>query len=169
MTIQEIYNIYKNHTEITTDSRNCPKGSIFVALKGDSFNGNLFAKQAIDKGCAYAFVDESEYADGDRILLVDDCLTMLQQLANWHRRQLTIPIIGITGTNGKTTTKELTSAVLTRKYNVLFTQGNLNNHIGVPLTLLKINAQHEIAVVEMGANHVGEIKFLSEIASQIMH
>ncbi|MFZ4455626.1 MAG: UDP-N-acetylmuramoyl-tripeptide--D-alanyl-D-alanine ligase [Bacteroidales bacterium] len=164
MTIQEIYNIYLKHPVVTTDSRNCPDGSIFIALKGDSFNGNLFAKQAIEKGCAYAFVDEQVYADGNRILYVDDCLTMLQKLANWHRRQLTIPIIGITGTNGKTTTKELTSAVLASKFNVLFTQGNLNNHIGVPLTLLKINKQHEIAVIEMGANHQGEIKFLSEIA-----
>lgn len=164
MSIEEIYKIYLNHPVVTTDSRNCPEGSIFIALKGDSFNGNLFAKQAIEKGSAYAFVDEREFADSKRIFLVDDCLKMLQQLANHHRRQLKIPVIGITGTNGKTTTKELTSSVLARKFNVLYTQGNLNNHIGVPLTLLKINSKHEIAVIEMGANHPGEIKFLSEIA-----
>ncbi len=163
MTIQEIYKTYLAHPIITTDTRNCPEGSIFVALKGESFNGNQFATQAIQKGCAIAFVDEQQYAKGSQIIFVDDCLKMLQQLANHHRRQLTIPIIGVTGTNGKTTTKELTASVLARKYNVLFTQGNLNNHIGVPLTLLKITKEHEIAVIEMGANHQGEIQFLSEI------
>lgn len=164
MNIKSLYELYKKHPLITTDSRNCPDSSIFIALKGESFNGNLYAQQAIDKGCAYAIVDEVEYADGINILLVDDCLETLQQLANYHRRQLSIPFIGITGTNGKTTTKELTSAVLGKKYNVLFTQGNLNNHIGVPLTLLKINETHDIAVIEMGANHPGEIKALAEIA-----
>ena len=164
MNIQEIYDIYLKHPIITTDSRNCPPESIFIALKGDSFNGNLYASQAIEKGSAFAFVDELKYADGKQIFFVNDCLSMLQQLAKHHRRQLTIPVIGITGTNGKTTTKELTAAVLSRKFKVLFTQGNLNNHIGVPLTLLKINASHQIAVIEMGANHRGEIKLLAEIA-----
>ncbi|WP_243349428.1 UDP-N-acetylmuramoyl-tripeptide--D-alanyl-D-alanine ligase [Parabacteroides sp. FAFU027] len=164
MNIKSLYELYKKHPVVTTDSRNCPDSSIFIALKGDTFNGNEYAQQAIDKGCAYAIVDEVEYANDSNIILVDDCLETLQQLANYHRRQLTIPVIGITGTNGKTTTKELTSAVLGKKYNVLFTQGNLNNHIGVPLTLLKINSSHEIAVIEMGANHPGEIKTLVEIA-----
>ena len=164
MNIKSLYELYKKHPVVTTDSRNCPDSSIFIALKGDTFNGNEYAQQAIDKGCAYAIVDEVEYANDSNIILVDDCLETLQQLANYHRRQLTIPVIGITGTNGKTITKELTSAVLSKKYNVLFTQGNLNNHIGVPLTLLKINSSHEIAVIEMGANHPGEIKALVEIA-----
>ncbi|MDD2798932.1 MAG: UDP-N-acetylmuramoyl-tripeptide--D-alanyl-D-alanine ligase [Bacteroidales bacterium] len=164
MKIQDIYQIYLNHPVVTTDSRNCPDGSIFIALKGDNFNGNKFAQQALVKGSAYAFVDEVEYANEDKIILVEDCLLMLQQLANWHRKQLTIPVIGITGTNGKTTTKELTASVLSKKFNVLFTKGNLNNHIGVPLTLLSINSTHDIAVIEMGANHQGEIKFLAEMA-----
>jgi UDP-N-acetylmuramoyl-tripeptide--D-alanyl-D-alanine ligase len=164
MTIAEIHRIYLLHPIVTTDSRNCPQGSIFIALKGDSFNGNRFANQAIELGSAYAFVDEPEYANNSNIIYVDDCLLMLQQLANYHRRQLTIPVIGITGTNGKTTTKELVASVLCAKYNVLFTQGNLNNHIGVPLTLLKIDQTHDIAVIEMGANHEGEIKLLASIA-----
>ena len=139
---------------------------MFIALKGVSFNGNTFASQAIANGCRYAVVDEAEYA-GDvegRILLVDDCLKALQDLAAWHRRALGTRMIGITGTNGKTTTKELIAAVLKEKYNVLYTQGNLNNHIGVPLTLLKLTPEHEMAVVEMGANHPGEIKTLVNIA-----
>lgn len=164
MDIKSLYELYRKHPVVTTDTRNCPDSSIFIALKGESFNGNKFAAQAIEKGCAYAIVDEAQFATSDKIILVYDCLQTLQQLANYHRRQLTIPVIGITGTNGKTTTKELTSAVLSKKYNVLFTQGNLNNHIGVPLTLLKINDSHEIAVIEMGANHPGEIKTLVEIA-----
>jgi len=165
--IKSLYELYRKHPVVTTDSRNCPDSSIFVALKGQSFNGNKYAQQAIDKGCAYAIVDEVEYANDTNIILVDDCLETLQQLANYHRRQLAIPVIGITGTNGKTTTKELTSAVLGKKFKVLFTQGNLNNHIGVPLTLLNINDSHEIAVIEMGANHPGEIKALMEIAEPV--
>ncbi len=164
MDIKSLYELYRKHPVVTTDTRNCPDSSIFIALKGESFNGNKFAAQAIEKGCAYAIVDEAEYATSENIILVNDCLQTLQQLANYHRSQLTIPVIGITGTNGKTTTKELTSAVLSKKYNVLFTQGNLNNHIGVPLTLLSVNDSHEIAVIEMGANHPGEIKALVEIA-----
>ena len=151
---------------MTTDSRNCPEGSLFIALKGESFNGNAFAGKALETGCAYAIIDEPEYAvEGDqRYILVDDCLQTLQQLANYHRRQLGTRVIGITGTNGKTTTKELISAVLSQSHNILYTLGNLNNHIGVPSTLLRLKAEHDLAVIEMGANHPGEIKFLSEIA-----
>jgi len=139
---------------------------MFIALKGASFNGNAFAAKAIEEGAAYAVIDEEEYAAGgdSRLILVDNCLETLQQLARYHRRRLDTKIIGITGTNGKTTTKELVAAVLAKKYNVLYTQGNLNNHIGVPMTLLRLTASHDIAVVEMGANHPGEIKTLAEIA-----
>lgn len=165
MDISELYSIFKQHSQVTTDSRECPEGSLFFALKGASFNGNAFAKKALEQGCAYAVVDEAEYyepADG-RFLLVDDCLTALQQLARYHRRQLGTTIIGVTGTNGKTTTKELIAAVLGEKYNVLYTQGNFNNHIGVPKTLLRLTKEHEVAVVEMGANHPGEIRTLVNI------
>lgn len=164
MNLTCLYNLFLENPVITTDSRKCTPGSIFFALQGDNFNGNKFAAQSLAAGCAYAVVDEKEYATDERIIYVQDCLKTLQALANYHRKTLSIPIIGITGTNGKTTTKELTSACLSRKYNVLCTEGNLNNHIGVPLTLLKINKHHEIAVIEMGANHSGEIKTLMEIA-----
>jgi len=165
MEISELYNIFKRHPEVTTDSRDCTQGSIFFALKGASFNGNAFAKKALERGCAYAVVDEKEYYDEgeDRLILVDDCLTALQQLARFHRKQLGTPVIGVTGTNGKTTTKELIAAVLGEKYNVLYTQGNLNNHIGVPKTLLRLTSEHEVAVIEMGANHPGEIRTLANI------
>ena len=165
MKTELLYNIFEKHPIVTTDSRDCPKDSIFVALKGETFNGNKFAASALEKGCAYAVVDEAEYApEGDsRFILVDDCLTALQQLARHHRRTLGTRIIGVTGTNGKTTTKELIAAVLGEKYNVLFTQGNLNNHIGVPKTLLRLTKEHDIAVVEMGASHPGEIKTLVNI------
>ena len=161
-----LYKYFLECGKVTTDTRDCPEGSMFIALKGANFNGNSFASQAIANGCRYAVVDEAEYAnDADgRILLVDDCLKALQELAAWHRRELGTKMIGITGTNGKTTTKELIAAVLKEKYNVLYTQGNLNNHIGVPLTLLKLTPEHEMAVVEMGANHPGEIKTLVNIA-----
>ena len=151
-TITSLYDFFTECGQVTTDSRNCPEGSMFIALKGGNFNGNAFAEQALQKGCRYAVVDEPEYAQKDdpRILLVEDCLKALQELANYYRRQLGTRIIGITGTNGKTTTKELIATVLGRKYNVLYTQGNLNNHIGVPLTLLRLKPEHEIAVVEMG-------------------
>ena len=162
-TITELYEIYKKHTTVTTDSRNCPVGSLFIALKGDNFNGNHFAKQALDLGSSFAVVDEADAVTDERILLVDDCLKTLQGLAAHHRKQCNIPVIGITGTNGKTTTKELMASVLSKKYNLLYTQGNLNNHIGVPLTLLRLKPEHEIAVIEMGANHPGEIKELVEI------
>lgn len=166
MTISALYQIYLQCLVVTTDSRNCPEGSMFIALKGDTFNGNSFAKKALEEGCSYAVVDEVEYADPENkhIILVDDCLKTLQQLANYHRRKLGTKVIGITGTNGKTTTKELIAAVLSESNNVLYTQGNLNNHIGVPLTLLKLRAFHDLAVIEMGANHPGEIKTLVEIA-----
>lgn len=166
MTISELYDIFKEHPQITTDSRNCPEGSVFFALKGASFNGNAFAEKALRQGCSFAVIDEKEFAkDGDhRYILTGDCLATLQQLARHHRRQLGTKVIGITGTNGKTTTKELIAAVLEEKYNVLYTEGNLNNHIGVPKTLLRMTAEHDIAVIEMGANHPGEIKALVNIA-----
>lgn len=161
-----LYKYFLECGKVTTDTRDCTEGSMFIALKGANFNGNAFASQAIADGCRYAMVDEAEYANDEegRILLVDDCLKALQELAAWHRRELGTKMIGITGTNGKTTTKELIAAVLKEKYNVLYTQGNLNNHIGVPLTLLKLTPEHEMAVVEMGANHPGEIKTLVNIA-----
>ena len=158
-----LYSLFQHHPVITTDSRDCPAGSIFFALKGESFNGNQYAAAALDKGCAYAVIDEAQYALDDRYIVVPDVLTTLQQLANEHRRALGTPIIGITGTNGKTTTKELIATVLSQKYNVLYTQGNFNNHIGVPKTLLRLTPEHDIAVIEMGANHPGEIKTLVNI------
>ncbi len=163
--ISELYKVFQAHPVITTDSRDCPSGSIFFALRGDTFNGNEYAKAALDKGCAFAVIDQPEFADAadSRLILVDDVLITLQQLANHHRRQLGTPIVGITGTNGKTTTKELISAVLCRKYNTLYTQGNFNNHIGVPKTLLRLTSEHEMAVIEMGANHLGEIRDLVNI------
>ena len=165
MEISSLYAIYKKHPVITTDSRKCIPGSIFFALKGENFNGNKFAAQALKNGCAYAVIDENEYVTNDEhILSVDNCLSALQSLARYHRRALGLPVIGITGTNGKTTTKELTAACLARKFNVLATEGNLNNHIGVPLTLLKLTSAHDIAVIEMGASHPGDIKELVDIA-----
>lgn len=163
MTIPELYEIFLKHPVVTTDTRDCPKGSIFFALRGETFNGNQFALKALENGCAYAVVDDKEVKGDDRLIHVEDALVALQQLATYHRRQLETPIVQITGTNGKTTTKELTSAVLSEKYNVLYTQGNFNNHIGVPKTLLRLTKEHQIAVVETGANHPGEIAQLSEI------
>ena len=166
MDIKALYELYKSHSVVTTDSRDCPEGSIFIALKGASFNGNKFAAAALEKGCSYAIIDEAEYAKADdpRIILVDDCLLTFKQLAREHRRQFNIPVIGITGTNGKTTTKELLSAVLAEKYNVMHTEGNFNNDVGVPKTLLRLTPEHQIAVVEMGASHVGDITKLVEYA-----
>ncbi|MBQ5925456.1 MAG: hypothetical protein IIX03_01945 [Paludibacteraceae bacterium] len=163
MEIKELYEIYKAHPVVTTDSRNCPEGSIFFALKGETFDGNKFAVAAIEKGCAYAVVDDKTI-EHPQTILVDNVLDTLQQLARYHREQLDIPFVGITGTNGKTTTKELVATVLSKKYRVHYTQGNFNNHIGVPLTLLSIKPDCEIAVIEMGANHPGEIKTLANIA-----
>lgn len=162
--IQELYNHFLKHPVVCTDTRDIKQGSIFFALKGDNFNANKFADQALDSGCSLVVIDEEIYKKDERYFLVEDVLTTLQALANYHRKQLSIPIISITGTNGKTTSKELLNAVLSQKYNVLATKGNLNNHIGVPLTLLNITKQHEMAIVEMGANHVGEIAMLCAIA-----
>lgn len=164
METAELYNLFLQYPVVTTDSRLCPKDSIFFALKGERFNGNLFAEKALDSGCAYAVVDEAPERENDRIILVKDALETLQKLANWHRKKLKIPIIGITGTNGKTTTKELIAVALSKEFKVAYTQGNLNNQIGVPLTLLSMNKSHEIAVVEMGASHPGDIRELCEIA-----
>ena len=158
MNIVELYRLFLTHPNITTDSRNCPERSIFFALKGENFDGNGFAEKAIENGASYAVIDNPAYQKDERFLLVDNALGTLRELAAYHRKQLHIPVVGITGTNGKTTTKELTAAVLSKKYRTLYTQGNLNNHIGVPLTLLRINAMHEMAIIEMGANHPGEIK-----------
>lgn len=162
MNAKELYQLYLQHPQVTTDSRDCPKDSIFIALKGASFDGNKFAKSALEKGCSYAIVDEKEYAEegDDRFILVDDCLTAYKELAREHRRQFSIPVVGITGTNGKTTTKELVSAVLAEKYRVMHTEANYNNDVGVPKTLLRLTADDEIAVVEMGASHPGDIKKL---------
>lgn len=166
MEINELYRCFLQCSGITTDTRKCEPGMMFVALKGERFDGNTYAGKALELGCSYVVVDNADYASGDdtRIILVADALVALQQLARYHRRQLGTPIVGITGTNGKTTTKELVAAVLAKKYNVLYTQGNLNNHIGVPLTLLSLTREHEMAVVEMGANHPGDIRELVEIA-----
>lgn len=165
MDLEKLYERFLQCRTVTTDSRNCPQGSLFIALKGESFNGNAFAFKALEAGCSYAVIDEPEYAvEGDeRYLLTDNCLHTLQALANYHRRKLQTPVIGITGTNGKTTTKELISAVMSTQYNTLYTQGNLNNHIGVPLTLLRLTPEHQYAIIEMGASHPGEIKTLVHI------
>jgi UDP-N-acetylmuramoyl-tripeptide--D-alanyl-D-alanine ligase len=164
MKIEQLYEIYLQHPIITTDSRDCPAGSIFFALRGASFNGNLYAASALEKGCAYVVV-EKEFApeDDNRFIAVENPEQTLQELAAYHRQQLSIPVLQITGTNGKTTTKELIACILSEKYNVLFTEGNLNNHLGVPRTLLRINKEHDIAVIETGANHPGEIAFLCNL------
>jgi UDP-N-acetylmuramoyl-tripeptide--D-alanyl-D-alanine ligase len=164
MDIKELYKLYQQHPCITTDSRNCPEGSIFLALKGASFDGNQYALSALEKGCAYAIIDNPEYKKDDRIILVNDCLQTFKDLAREHRRQFDIPVIGITGTNGKTTTKELIRSVLSECYNVMATEGNFNNDVGVPKTLFRLNEDHDIAVVEMGASHPGDIKTLVETA-----
>lgn len=166
MLITQLYNIFKQHPVVTTDSRVCPDGAIFFALKGPTFNGNKYAESAIEKGCSYAVVDEWDESKirPQHIILVDDVLSVLQKLANHHRNTFKAPVIAITGTNGKTTTKELVATVLAKEFKVLYTQGNFNNHIGVPLTLLSMTKEHEIAVIEMGASHPGDIKELCEIA-----
>lgn len=164
MQIEHIYTLFQEHPVVTTDSRNIPANALFFALKGEHFNGNSFASSALEQGAAYAIVDEPQAMVSEKCILVEDVLTTLQQLAHHHRLQFSIPILAITGTNGKTTTKELVSAVLAQKYSILATKGNLNNHIGVPLTLLQIRENTEIAVIEMGANHPGEIDLLCRIA-----
>ena len=165
MEIASLYAIFKNYPMVSTDTRNIPINSIFFALKGANFNGNAFASEALSKGASYCVIDEQEFALNDKMILVDNVLKSLQQLANYHRNQLGLPILAITGTNGKTTTKELITAVLSEKFRVDSTKGNLNNHIGVPLTLLSMDESTEFGVVEMGANHPGEIKILCEIAN----
>lgn len=164
MLLDSIYEIYKQNKVITTDSRNCPEGSIFFALKGGNFDGNRFVLDALAKGCSYAVSEDRRYSDNERVFVVEDVLTTLQQLAHRHRSTFNFPVIGITGTNGKTTTKELVATVLSKKYRVHYTQGNFNNHIGVPLTLLSTPADCDMAVIEMGANHPGEIAALTSLA-----
>ena len=173
MDIKELYQLYLSHPLITTDSRNCPEGSIFLALKGASFDGNKFALQALEKGCAYAIVDDPTIspansqkliANSQKLIAVSDCLQTYKDLAREHRRHYDIPVIGITGTNGKTTTKELIRAVLAEDYKVMATEGNYNNDVGVPKTLFRLDDQADIAVVEMGASHPGDIKTLVETA-----
>ncbi|MDR0505211.1 MAG: UDP-N-acetylmuramoyl-tripeptide--D-alanyl-D-alanine ligase [Dysgonamonadaceae bacterium] len=164
MDIQELYRIFQNHPNITTDSRNIAENSIFFALKGERFDGNNYIEQALQKGAAYAVGDRKNLLPLKRIIVVDNVLHTLQLLANYHRRKMKAKVIAITGTNGKTTTKELLAAALSSKYNVLYTQGNQNNHIGVPLTLLRMKEENEFAIIEMGANHQGEIYKLCRIA-----
>ncbi|SEA92872.1 UDP-N-acetylmuramoyl-tripeptide--D-alanyl-D-alanine ligase [Pedobacter hartonius] len=162
--IDLIYHHYLSYPTVSTDTRNIIPGCIFFALKGENFDANVFARNALNLGAAFVIIDNPEYQYDDRCILVDDVLTTLQELAKYHRSQLRIPVIGLTGSNGKTTTKELINAVLSEKYRSFATKGNLNNHIGVPLSILSINPDTEIAVIEMGANHQKEIDFLCSIA-----
>ena len=163
MQIAEIYEKFKESKGVTTDTRKIGEGQMFFALKGEKFNANNFAEQAIALGASYAVVDEMEHAQNPQCILVDDVLETLQKLANFHRKTFDIPVIGLTGSNGKTTNKELLVRVLSRNFKVHATKGNLNNHIGVPLTLLEMTADTEMAVIEMGANHQQEVAMLSNI------
>lgn len=163
-TTEQLHQLFLKYPVVSTDSRKIEPQSLFFALKGSSFDGNKFALDALKKGAAYSIVDDHSLPKDENFILVDDVLLALQELASYHRKQLNIPVIGITGSNGKTTTKELIVAVLQKRYHVTYTQGNFNNHIGVPLTLLNMSKQTEIAVVEMGANHPGEIAALCHIA-----
>jgi len=164
MKISEIYQYYKETYQVTTDTRTIQSGVMFFALKGNNFDANTFADEALTKGASYVVIDNKDYyKDDGRHILVTNTLKTLQELAKHHREQLGIPIIALTGSNGKTTTKELLNIVLSQKFKVLATKGNLNNHIGVPLTLLAMNPDTELGIVEMGANHFDEIAFLSEI------
>lgn len=167
VSLEQLYKYFLSCENLTTNSRQAGPGIMYLALKGERFDGNQFACQAIEEGSPYAVVDDPIVASQDpkHMLLVTDTLVTLQQLAYHHRMQFDIPVIGITGTNGKTTTKELIASVLSSRYNVLYTQGNFNNHIGVPLTLLQLRSSHQIAIIEMGANHLGEIATLVEIVS----
>ena len=165
MSVKELYEIFLKSNGVATDSRQINNNCLFFALKGVNFNGNEFAKSAIDKGAMYAVVDEKKYSlDDEKFIFVNDSLKTLQELANFHRKKLSTKIIGITGSNGKTTSKELIHSVLETEFNTYCTKGNLNNHIGVPLSILEISHETEIAIIEMGANHLGEIKLLSSIA-----
>jgi len=161
--LEALYQKYQQCQYVSTDSRAAQNNTLFFALNGPNFKGATFAKSVLQNGALYAVIDDATYAT-DRCIVVEDTLVALQELARYHRQKLQIPVIGITGSNGKTTTKELTSAVLSQKYNTLFTKGNLNNHIGVPLTLLSIRPEHEVAIIEMGANHLNEIAALCSIA-----
>lgn len=165
MNIEELYKLFRENDTVSTDTRQIKSGSIFFALRGERFNANEFADQALEMGARYAVIDNPDFKKSDRHILVKDVLETLQDLARHHRNTLTIPVIGLTGSNGKTTSKELLNAVLSKKYKTLATKGNLNNHIGVPLTILSINDSYELAVVEMGANHLGEITLLCSVAN----
>ena len=162
MEIQDLYTLYTESYLVDTDTRKIRKGSIFFALKGDNFNGNKFVNEALDKGAHYCVIDEEEYVYEGKTILVEDVLKTLQTLANYHRNQLNIPIVSLTGSNGKTTTKELIHSVLKTQYKAHATLGNLNNHIGVPLTLLSFDNTTEIGIVEMGANHQKEIELMKK-------
>jgi UDP-N-acetylmuramoyl-tripeptide--D-alanyl-D-alanine ligase len=163
ISIEGLYSVFLKHRTVSTDSRQIIPGCLFFALKGENFDGNKYTKVALDAGAAYSVIDDPSY-DGKQTLLVNDVLEALQLIARMHRRKFNIPVLGITGSNGKTTTKELINAVLSRQYNVTATKGNLNNHIGVPLTLLDIKDETQIAIIEMGANHQGEIAQLCTLA-----
>jgi UDP-N-acetylmuramoyl-tripeptide--D-alanyl-D-alanine ligase len=166
MEIAKLYTFFRNATEISTDTRKLKKGALFFALSGPNFDANQFAEQALDKGASAVIIDDPKLnLKKTNVVLVDNVLHTLQALASYHRKELKTPLIALTGSNGKTTTKELIREVLSSKYKVLATQGNLNNHIGVPLTLLKLKPDHEIGIIEMGANHPGEIATLSEIVN----
>jgi UDP-N-acetylmuramoyl-tripeptide--D-alanyl-D-alanine ligase len=154
--MNELFNLFYQSTGVCTDTRNIKKDSLFIALKGSNFDGNDYVIYALEAGAKFAITEIRNLADEKRIFHVENSLIFLQKLANAHRRKFNLPVVGITGSNGKTTTKELVNAVLSTKFKVLFTQGNLNNHLGVPFTLLNLNASHEIAIVEMGANKLGE-------------
>jgi len=164
MKIESLHQLFLESSGISTDTRKISENTLFFALKGDNFNGNKFAEDALKKGASYVVIDEKKYKISSQTILVDNALETLQKLANYHRNYLKIPIISLTGSNGKTTTKELINSVLSEKYNTAATVGNLNNHIGVPLTLLSMNKNTEMGIVEMGANHLKEIEFLCEIA-----
>lgn len=164
MKIADLYKLYAKNFLVDTDSRSIRKGSIFFALSGPNFNGNKFAEDALKKGADYAVIDDEKFNTSNKTILVQNVLETLQKLANYHRKKLNIPIIALTGSNGKTTTKELINGILSKKYNTVATKGNLNNHIGVPLTLLSMTSATEIGIVEMGANHLNEISFLCKMA-----
>ncbi len=164
MKIEELHKLFLAASDITTDSRDAKPDSIFFALKGDNFDGNKYAEKALEAGCLYAVIDDDRFKLDERCILVDDVLNTLQQLSRYHRREFNIPILAITGSNGKTTTKELVSSILGRKYRIISTEGNFNNHIGVPLTLLRLKEDTEIGIIELGANHPGEISDLCQLA-----
>ena len=162
--IEQLHKYFLQSTGVSTDTRNITLGNLFFALKGENFNGNSYAEKALQEGAAFAVIDEPQALKSSKLILVDDALETLQKLANFHRRYLAIPIISLTGSNGKTTTKELINAVLSKKFETVATRGNLNNHIGVPLTLLSMTSSTKIGIVEMGANHLNEIADLCKIA-----